>query len=160
MYEFTIPIGDWSQDGHNQSEKFVVKSSLPPERLREAYLASCRLTGYQFHEGHHIQPYDSKNETLNGTALLCRFEDFQIPENVEGELLEKHGLNLRELVEEWEDDQPLCPFTSDMPGILMAFIGLSIDEEWTHEVVPGPKPLFGYYEPDLNISVGYGLFLT
>ena len=37
---FTIPIGDWSGDGHGQDRSFYASASKPIEAVREAYFAA------------------------------------------------------------------------------------------------------------------------
>lgn len=45
-YKFRIPIGDWSGDGHSQSEYSVIQSNKPVEAVREAYFAAKEKLGY------------------------------------------------------------------------------------------------------------------
>lgn len=46
MHLITFTIGDWSADGHEQSEDFVVASSLPVKELRELHFAATPLLGF------------------------------------------------------------------------------------------------------------------
>ena len=166
-YSMTLPIGDWSQDGHNMVENIVVTSNIPPAILRTAYLASCDLTGYQFHsQAPYNYPWNQNGPRKTGTPLLVEYQDYQIPLHAI-EDLEEHGLNFHELMHEnsYEDGCEACPTPRDLVHILMAFIALSIDDEllgedgqFEWEIVNGPPPLFGFWNADLNVSMGYGLF--
>lgn len=40
LYDFKIPIGDWSDDGHGECQWFVIRSMEPVETWREAFLAA------------------------------------------------------------------------------------------------------------------------
>ena len=41
IYEIIFELGDWSKDGHNQSDKFKIKSNKPVEELRELHFKFC-----------------------------------------------------------------------------------------------------------------------
>lgn len=45
MYQFYLPIGDWSDDGHGHHEKFLINSDVPVERVREAHFRIKEVTG-------------------------------------------------------------------------------------------------------------------
>lgn len=42
LYQFKIPIGDWSGDGHGKCTWFVVNSNKPVEEWRKAYFAAAK----------------------------------------------------------------------------------------------------------------------
>lgn len=46
MYVINFEIGDWSRDGHNQSEKFNIESNKPVEELREAHFLCKEKHGF------------------------------------------------------------------------------------------------------------------
>ena len=39
MNKFKLPIGDWSEDGHNQCDYFIVNSNVPFKEIVTAYMA-------------------------------------------------------------------------------------------------------------------------
>ena len=39
MNKFKLPIGDWSKDGHNQCDYFIVKSNIPFKEIVTIYMA-------------------------------------------------------------------------------------------------------------------------
>src|SRR5579884_2746470 len=51
-YEITIPIGDWSDDGHGKFREISFMSSHAVENLRAAYLRSVLDTGLSFDSEH------------------------------------------------------------------------------------------------------------
>src|SRR5688500_14226193 len=66
-YEITIPIGDWSDDGHGKCRDITILSSHPADRLQEAYRQSVAATGLSFN------PQDA------GTiSLFVEYEDRHI----------------------------------------------------------------------------------
>lgn len=42
-HTFTIPIGDWSDDGHGKCEHYAATAAKPIEDVREAYFAAKKL---------------------------------------------------------------------------------------------------------------------
>lgn len=48
MYSFIMSIGDWSGDGHEKSEDFIVSSTVPVEKVREAHYRIPEATGIDF----------------------------------------------------------------------------------------------------------------
>lgn len=45
-YEFRIPIGDWSEDGHSRVEWYTASALKPIEHVREAYLEARRAIDF------------------------------------------------------------------------------------------------------------------
>ena len=45
VYQFYLPIGDWSDDGHGRCQQFLVNSNAPVERVREAHFRIKKVTG-------------------------------------------------------------------------------------------------------------------
>ncbi len=64
-YSFTIPIGDWSGDGHSQCEYFLFKSNKPVEEVREAYFNARR-----------------KFKNLSPESFCNDYQDSEIPEEL------------------------------------------------------------------------------
>lgn len=50
MFKFRMFIGDWSGDGHRQKEEFIVASSQPMYRVREAHYKIYDKTGINIEE--------------------------------------------------------------------------------------------------------------
>lgn len=159
MHTFTVPIGDWSGDGHELNEKFIVQCSHTPDACREAYIKSCELTGYQFHDhSPYTHPYDQNGPCTKGFPLFTEFEDNAIPKDAAASL-KAFGLDLVELLDVAPNaDVYVSP--EECLTILMAFIGLTIHDYKTFEwkTIKSPPCLFGYWNKDLNIQIGYGLF--
>jgi hypothetical protein len=51
-YEFTLAIGDWSDDGHGQCKEFTFHCSHKVEQVRAAYLTSVKQFGISFDPDH------------------------------------------------------------------------------------------------------------
>ena len=48
-YLFTLPIGDWSRDGHGVCDYYHVESNKPVEEVREAHFKIKEVTGIDIH---------------------------------------------------------------------------------------------------------------
>lgn len=51
IHQFKLAIGDWSGDGHYQSETFLVNSTKSAGEVQEAYWKAADMLGYRL-EGH------------------------------------------------------------------------------------------------------------
>lgn len=49
-YIFTLPIGDWSGDGHGSCECYEVTSNKPVEEVREVHFKIKEATGIDIHD--------------------------------------------------------------------------------------------------------------
>jgi hypothetical protein len=43
-----LEVGDWSKDGHNQSDVFLIQSNLTQQEIELAYKEGCKLVGFDF----------------------------------------------------------------------------------------------------------------
>ena len=155
-HTFELPIGDWSDDGHGKCERIIVRCSHSISACQAGYLASCYLTGYQFHHGSHTTDEDGKFVSIGGTALVCEYEQSGIPEFAVDDL-KGHGLDLSVMCDSMYEGEAYPGDATNMATIIMEFIKLSLPEmswEFTDKV---PR-LFGYWDRNLNCQMGYGLF--
>lgn len=45
MHKITLVVGDWSGDGHDKSDTYIIESNLDLEQLSAAYKAGVQLLG-------------------------------------------------------------------------------------------------------------------
>lgn len=43
IYRFKLQLGDWSKDGHSQSEEYLIQSNVDVKELREIYFKTKRF---------------------------------------------------------------------------------------------------------------------
>jgi hypothetical protein len=41
-----LVVGDWSRDGHNQSESFTFNTNMPASEVAKAYKKGCEIVGF------------------------------------------------------------------------------------------------------------------
>ena len=46
----SLVLGDWSKDGHKQSEDFLFDCNYDVHKIRQAYKDSCKKLGVAFHD--------------------------------------------------------------------------------------------------------------
>ncbi len=46
MHIITLIVGDWSHDGHEETDSFVYESSLSQKELEAAYTAGSKILGF------------------------------------------------------------------------------------------------------------------
>ena len=136
-YEITMPIGDWSNDGHGKVEEITFLSSHSVQDLQKAYLKSVADTGLTFDHDH------------EGIQICTEYEDNR-PSAEAREKLQELGYDVSKISE--EEGIEVAQF-SDM---LLWFIKRSLPE-FEYEVKKKTY-LNGHWDKQLNVGFGYGLF--
>lgn len=138
-----VPVGDWSGDGHEQARKITFFSSRPAEELRAAYHRAVAATGLTFDHQH------------KGEQICTSYGDARLKPAVQ-EKLAALGYDLSRV----EDTDNVAP--AELADLIMWFVGLSLDEhEYTAKGRPrqkNGKVLNGFWNKELNVQFGYGLF--
>jgi hypothetical protein len=50
MHKINFTVGDWSKDGHNQSDEYVVESNLKAGEIKRAYRVGSRKVGFDLNK--------------------------------------------------------------------------------------------------------------
>ena len=146
--KINIAIGDWSQDGHNQSENFTYEVNKPVGEMQQAYKDSCKKTEIQFNH----------NEKYGGKIKVCtEYEENKIPSDAI-KILNDAGINMKQYC----DKNGYFNNPEDFAELILEFIKLSLPDlaykqvgYMKREKVPF---LNGYWNKSLNVQFGYGLF--
>lgn len=164
---FKVPIGDWSKDGHNQSEDFYVYCNYPVEAMRQAYKDTCKKIGLQMNHNENYTGIEGLGYRT-WRYLLTEYEESSISEDAV-EILLNHGFKFS------EDELPSDEFeyhdgrfiavssvsasTETVFKLFMWFISYSMpkDFEW-EELNLEAEPIVGYWNKGLNQQIGYGVF--
>ena len=92
-----------------------------------------------------------------GEVLLANYEERTIPWHAVV-ALESAGLDILPLLDDtWKEGEEVSIQSDELMKILMEFIGLSLTEFIWSEV-PRENSLFGYWNDELNVQMGYGCF--
>ena len=144
-----VNIGDWSKDGHNQCDEFIIECNISIEDARQAYMSTCEALGVALHDDH-----TGKYEHV----LFSEYEDNSISKEVMDKLKEA-GLKPNEmfddlLSDDLEETYIECP--NECLKLLMWYINRAIPHfEWKHI---NPPNFNGFWDNEFNHRIGYGLF--
>lgn len=86
---YKIVLGDWSCDGHNQSEEVIFQTNKTNKEIGKAFEKAKKLAGVSF---------DCNDHT--GVQLVTEYEDNKIPKSIESHF-EKIGINIAKDIMEW-----------------------------------------------------------
>jgi hypothetical protein len=139
LYKFTLPIGDWSEDGHGKCEHFLVQSAKPVEYVREVHYTIEEKSGINIHE------------------LCDDMDENHIPKsNPIYQQLKDIGFNWED-VDYWDDEYWLSP--RDMANVWICLLNYC-DEKLHLQRAYGEIPMLPFYGMDgagRHIDfVGYG----
>lgn len=143
LYNFRIPIGDWSGDGHGQREWFTATAEKPIKDVREAYFKA-----------------KEKLPDICPEKFCCDYEDGGVkPEIIQK--LKDAGAPCPEPDPGFSDDLELGPF--EMAEIVCWYLNQGDPDLHVallaEEVVP-MLPFYGFDEKERHIDfIGYGLFV-
>lgn len=139
MYQIQLTIGDWSGDGHEKYEAFLVNSNFPVERVREAHFHIEEATGINIEE---ICSDYGEDEIDSETLVKLKNMGFEF-ENASG--MGEAYISVPEMAKLW-----VFLLQKADPELQIEIMG---DED-----IPQLQ-FYGFDEQGRHISgVGYGLF--
>lgn len=153
-------IGDWSGDGHRESDDVIFQVNYPICDIQDAYKESCKLTGVQFNHG---KNYSTPNGEYAFNQILTEYgEPFITPEQtailkkfhvITDEIINK--LRLREI----DDNEFIVDDVKQFVTILIRFISLSMPDDFVASHVNENRiPYINGHGSDLNVQFGYGIY--
>lgn len=138
-YQVNFEIGDWSHDGHNESETIKVFSNRPVEHLRETHFLCPSKLGFDIGD-------------------ICRdCEEDVIGEDVV-ETLEEVGFDMEKYSPECPDGRQLIQLWVDILMHIDPELELYLETPEEREKLPSMH-FYGYDKNNRHLRVpGYGLF--
>jgi hypothetical protein len=160
-----LVIGDWSSDGHGHHEDVILESNKSVEEIQEAYKKSCKLTGLSFN---HNQDFTGLNlnydhPEYSDRKIAVEYEDCHISE-LATKILKEHGIDVWEGFDDnvYDKEEDDCPIdgVDHFVELWTKFVKLSLpDLELTVPKKGDKIPVInGYWDDNLNVQFGYGLF--
>ena len=139
MYQFYLPIGDWSNDGHGKCRRFLINSNYPVGRVREAHFRIKKTTGIDI-ESDICSDYEENTVTPEVNAKLMSIG------------------KLRDMgFDGFCSDEPMS--AEDMAHLWLSLLQVADPELQLEFAEPPVLPFYGYDEKGRHISfVGYGVF--
>ena len=161
MERIDIVLGDWSDDGHGESEKYPILVNKSKKEMQDAYKASCKALGISFNHNEDFTGLEGSYDEQRDRQICSEYEDSRLSEHVI-EVLREHGCDVMfngyNLVDTIEEEE----FVSEdmLVALLMWFIKYSMpDFEWKKVDEKDSIPTFnGFWDDNLNVQIGYGLY--
>jgi hypothetical protein len=146
IYRYEFPIGDWSGDGHEKCEYFIVEGNKPLEDVREAHFKAPKVLGLEI------------------GSLCSEFEQGWIPHTII-QKLKGQGVEIPEM-EQAGPDEPESDFDPTPTELLQLWINIlnHIDPELNLRAPPEeervPSIVFTAFDKKRRHlrAPGYGLF--
>lgn len=154
-YEMRLILGDWSDDGHGHSKEKTFVVNYPVHDVQEAYKASCKLTGVSFN---HNEDYTDIRRDWQEA------KKYQIATEYEQSGLYPESYNILKQYpgfEEIVDPEPYDGqyYFDDFSELWWWFVKLSLpDLVYSYKKESRPPVINGYWNDNLNVQFGYGLF--
>ncbi|MGG2091331.1 hypothetical protein AB1283_01015 [Bacillus sp. S13(2024)] len=159
---FKVPVGDWSEDGHNQSKDFYVYCNYPVEQMRQAYKDTCKKIGLQMNHNTNYIGIEIRG-FRSWRYLLTEYEESSICEDAV-EILLEHGFEFDGIDGDRDENNKFvlqkAAFSEEgVLNLFMWFISYSMPEDFEWEQVTfNAEPIVGYWCDGLNHQIGYGVF--
>jgi hypothetical protein len=147
-------LGDWSKDGHNQSDEILFESNVDVATIRKAYKDSCKLTGVSFNHNEDYTGLERDWQIADKYRIATEYEDNRISKETL-DVLSKFGLTKKLLNDFGYQEDGLCK--DSFVKLWIWFVKLSnpnIELKRIKEEIPYINGYWG----DLNVQFGYGLY--
>lgn len=145
-HRFKIHIGDWSKDGHNQSESFVVESTVENEEVQQAFKTAALKIGVISEEMH------------PRFMIADEYEDNGLS-NEHAKALTDAGVEIDDLVyNDGTDEEPNYMFEDPQNLAILLMRIAQTELQFEYKFISENIPSFNGYWGGLNMSIGYGLF--
>jgi len=140
----TIVIGDWSHDGHNQSDMYSFECNAEEADIKKAYLQAVKKSGIALHNDH------GKTKS-KARSVCCEYEDNNLNEDAVDKL-KAIGVNFAEVAIE---DGGVGP--EDIAKLFFGMVKSQIPG-FEYKLLKSPKTINGFWSKDFNYSFGYGCY--
>lgn len=151
-YMFTLPIGDWSDDGHGKCEYYTARSNKTIKKVREVHFQMKNKLGYDIEE------------------LACEYGVSYIASEIMDDIIKlgfheyiksfcKYKYSIKDYYE--KEDEDYYYVTSEGMAYLWVFLLMKTDKSLKLEILKTPESLsfYGFDDKGRHIGfVGYGCF--
>jgi hypothetical protein len=167
MNKMYLVLGDWSDDGHGKHDKILLESNVSVKDIQQAYKDSCKLTGVSFNHNEDFTETNHLWEDSDKYRIADEYEDSQLSKFV-FDILAKHGLT-KEMLKEWEPsgydedkDGNFFLYVENFVELWIWFVKLSLPKNTIIKTADEKNEIpciNGYWDKNLNVQFGYGLYI-
>lgn len=153
MYKMYLVLGDWSEDGHNKSDKILLEVNWAVKNVQDAYKASCKLTGISFNGEDDYTESGRNYRSAGRFHVAVEYEDSELSIDVL-DVLEKFKCPSH-IIENYKEEACEGNFIE----LWFWFVSLSLPGLKYKIIKDNQFPCInGYWNKNLNVSFGYGLY--
>lgn len=145
MNKMYLVLGDWSKDGHGQSQKVLLEADLTVKEMQEAYKEACKLTDLAFDD-------DQKTKYV----IAAEYEDNKISKKC-ANILKKFGIKLNYICEKDEENKYYLDSESFV-ALWINFVKIARPDAKIRLIDCNIPNINGYWDENLNTGFGYGLY--
>lgn len=151
MNKMNLVLGDWSDDGHGKTTNVTVEVNKTVVEVQEAYKASCKLTGISFN--HNVDYTEKKRDWKEAKKyMVCtKYEENTLTNEVK-EVLKRFNCP-EDIIENFDEE---C--FENFVKLWFWFVKLSLPDLVYTEIKNDIPTINGYWNENLNVAFGYGLF--
>lgn len=146
---FTLPVGDWSDDGHGKCTEYMYSVNKTRDEITKAYHKTSELLNMTF---------DTNDGWGVKTQLLCDYQDGKLSADVVKTLLEK-GFSFKRFDDFDKDDleRSVWVYPEEVPDLFFEFVKISLPD-LEYQPVPEKKNYLIGWNTELSFHLGYGVF--
>jgi len=152
MNKMYLVLGDWSNDGHGQSDKILVEINKKIEEVQDAYKDSCKLTGISFNGNIDYTETKRSWEIADQYKIAINYKESKLTNEVL-EVLTKFKCP-KEILENYNEEA----YEGTYIPLWFWFVKLSIPD-LKYNINEDIPCINGYWNKNLNVGFGYGLYL-
>jgi hypothetical protein len=159
-YIHRLVVGDWSEDGHRQSDFYRFEANHDRKQIIAAYKQSANKAGVS------VCQFDGGPDDV----LCCDYEDSKVPNSALVKLA-IIGITRQDLLdtehfecEEGDEDAGTCGHSlhtwgDGLVNLFLMMVSKSLPE-FTYKVLTDDKHdcINAFWQQDFNGSIGYGLY--
>ena len=159
-----LVLGDWSSDGHGKYDKVLVESNKTVKEIQNAYKASCRLTGVSFNHNDDFTGRKRDYKEKQKYHIATEYEQgFDVSDEAKQALrdagfdVDKHfAFGMDEDSDQIEDNDVI------FLHLWTEFVKLSLPDLIMNKIPEDNSiPVInGYWDKNLNVQFGYGLYYS
>lgn len=152
-----VPVGDWSNDGHEKCEDYYITANYPIEDMQQAYKDTCKKIGLQLNHTDNYTGIEGATRHRSWRVLLAEYREQGITMEA-WNILQEHGFDMLGDIDIEEENDMAYFYPHDVFNLFMWFVSYSMPDDFKYEEFTiKAKPLIGYW-CDLNHQIGYGVF--
>lgn len=158
---YRLVLGDWSEDGHGILKEVLIECNCNDVTdIQNAYKASCKKLGVQFNDD---KDYTGKNLPYGDPHFIWTEYGDSNMSVVAYDILNNAGCFDGIDIEENDDGRyyidSIESRLEEHAKVIMNFISLSMPDDFTYQIIKKNYPCInGYWNENLNVQFGYGLF--